>query len=64
MSDQLTSQEPVASAALTLLNDRVREQMSRMPSRDVKPELARRRELHCRGLRFRTNYREVSSVGL
>ncbi len=35
------------------LNDGVRRQMARMPRRDTKPELALRRELHRRGLRFR-----------
>lgn len=30
-----------------------------MPSRNTKPELLLRRELHRRGLRYRVNYREV-----
>ncbi len=33
--------------------------MSRMPREATQPELALRRELHRRGLRFRVNYREV-----
>lgn len=35
------------------LNDAVRRQMQRMPRRDTSPELALRRELHARGLRYR-----------
>lgn len=41
------------------LNTTVREQMRRMPREGTSPELALRRELHRRGLRFRVNYREV-----
>lgn len=43
----------------TPLNDLVHDQMSRMPRRDTKPEIALRRELHRRGLRFRVDYRSV-----
>lgn len=38
------------------LSATVSEQMSRMPRRSTGPELAVRRELHRRGLRFRVNY--------
>src|SRR5204863_6892615 len=38
------------------LNATVSEQMSRIPRRSTGPELAVRRELHRRGLRFRVNY--------
>lgn len=38
----------------------VSRQMKRMPRRDTGPELALRRELHRRGLRFRTDYREIA----
>ncbi|MGY1722736.1 very short patch repair endonuclease [Blastococcus sp. SYSU DS0533] len=34
-------------------------QMQRMPRRDTGPEVALRRELHARGLRFRTQYRDI-----
>jgi DNA mismatch endonuclease (patch repair protein) len=34
-------------------------QMQRMPRRDSKPEVALRRELHARGLRFRKEYRAL-----
>jgi len=33
--------------------------MQRMPRRDTRPELALRRELHARGLRFRKEYRAL-----
>ncbi|MDG4807699.1 very short patch repair endonuclease [Micromonospora sp. WMMD1120] len=35
------------------------EQMRRMPRASTRPELAIRRELHRRGLRFRVNFREL-----
>ncbi|MEW2328227.1 very short patch repair endonuclease [Micromonospora chersina] len=35
------------------------EQMRRMPRSSTRPELAIRRELHRRGLRFRVNFREL-----
>lgn len=38
------------------LSDAVSAQMSRMPRRDSGPELAVRRILHARGLRFRVNH--------
>ncbi len=41
------------------LNPSVSAQMSRMPRRDTGPELALRRELHRRGLRFRVNHRAL-----
>lgn len=39
----------------TPLDDGVSRRMARMPRRDTKPELALRRELHQRGLRFRVH---------
>src|SRR3712207_1265502 len=33
--------------------------MQRMPRRDTRPELALRRELHRRGLRFRKDYKQI-----
>lgn len=50
MSSGLVRARPVP------LNDTVTQQMSRMPRRSTGPELALRRELHRRGLRFRVNY--------
>ena len=41
------------------LNEMVRDQFSKMPRRDTKPELALRSELHGRGLRFRRNFRNL-----
>lgn len=41
------------------LNRLVSEQMSRMPRADTGPELALRRELHARGLRFRVHDRRL-----
>jgi DNA mismatch endonuclease, patch repair protein len=41
------------------LNAHVTAQMSRMPRASTGPELAIRRELHRRGLRFRVNYRAL-----
>ncbi|MGO3034381.1 MAG: very short patch repair endonuclease [Corynebacterium variabile] len=38
------------------LNNRVRDEMRKMPRRDTKPELALRRELYRRGIRYRVNY--------
>ncbi|WP_448638642.1 very short patch repair endonuclease [Geodermatophilus sp. URMC 63] len=37
----------------------VARQMQRMPRRDTRPEVALRRELHARGLRFRKEYRAL-----
>src|SRR5215203_6032033 len=37
----------------------VSRQMQRMPRRDTGPELALRRELHRRGLRFRKDYKRI-----
>lgn len=36
--------------------------MQRMPRRDTKPELALRRELHGRGLRYRTSFRPLPGL--
>jgi DNA mismatch endonuclease (patch repair protein) len=41
------------------LNETVRKQMSRMPTKDTESELALRRELHKRGLRFRLHLRSL-----
>lgn len=41
------------------LNQKVSEQMARMPRRDTGPELALRRELHRRGLRYRVGMRGI-----
>lgn len=43
----------------TPLSPLVSEQMRRMPRASTRPELAIRRELHRRGLRFRVNFREL-----
>lgn len=59
MTEQPAAPDRVPSGPPAPLNNRVHEQMSRMPSRDTKPELALRQELHRRGLRFRVNYRAV-----
>jgi len=40
----------------------VRVRMSRQPSRDTLPELALRRELHRRGLRFRVHRRPIAGL--
>lgn len=37
------------------LNNHVREEMRKMPRRDTKPELALRKELYRRGIRYRVN---------
>ena len=37
------------------LNNHVREEMRKMPRRDTKPELAVRKELYRRGIRYRVN---------
>ena len=37
----------------------VSRQMQRMPRRDTAPEVALRRELHARGMRFRKEYRQL-----
>lgn len=36
--------------------------MQRMPRRDTQPELALRRELHRRGLRYRTSHRPLAGL--
>ena len=41
----------------TASSEHVSRQMRRMPRTDTQPELALRRELHRRGLRFRVNHR-------
>jgi DNA mismatch endonuclease, patch repair protein len=41
------------------LNETVRRQMSAMPTRDTATEMALRRELHKRGLRFRVQLRTI-----
>jgi DNA mismatch endonuclease, patch repair protein len=41
------------------LNGLVSDQMSRMPRHGTKPEMTLRRELHRRGLRFRTSLRGI-----
>src|SRR3954451_10328590 len=40
-------------------NAQVSRQMQRMPRRDTTPEVALRKELHARGLRFRKEYRAL-----
>ena len=40
----------------------VRARMQRMPRRDTKPEMALRRELHRRGLRYRTSFRPLDGL--
>lgn len=45
--------------APTPLSDSVTAQMKRMPRSDTKPELALRRALHGRGLRFTVNRRDL-----
>lgn len=40
----------------------VQSRMSRQPSHDTAPEVAIRKELHRRGLRFRVNYRPVPAI--
>ncbi len=59
MTDSPETAGPGCPGEPTPLNDLVHDQMSRMPRRDTKPELALRRELHRRGLRFRVDYRDV-----
>lgn len=44
---------------ITPLNEHVRNEMRRMPRGDTKPELALRRELHRRGMRYRVGYRRL-----
>jgi len=41
------------------LNEKVSEQMSRMPRKDSKPELALRRELYKLGLRYRIHVKKL-----
>lgn len=41
------------------LSPLISEQMRRMPQASTRPELAIRRELHRRGLRFRVNFRDL-----
>lgn len=48
-----------ASARPTPKSAAVSAQMSRMPRSSTKPELALRRELHARGLRFRVHRRDL-----
>lgn len=45
--------------SITPLNDQVRNEMRKMPRRDTKPELALRKELYRRGMRYRVNYRDL-----
>lgn len=45
--------------SITPLNDHVRNEMRKMPRRDTKPELALRKELYRRGMRYRVNYRDL-----
>ena len=43
----------------TAVNEKVSEQMSRMPSKNTKPEIALRQELHKLGLRYRIHVRKI-----
>lgn len=43
------------TTGITPLNDHVRDEMRKMPRRDTKPELALRKELYRRGIRYRVN---------
>jgi DNA mismatch endonuclease Vsr len=45
------------------LSETVRRQMSAMPTRDAGTEIALRRELHRRGLRFRVQVRTLPGAG-
>jgi DNA mismatch endonuclease (patch repair protein) len=49
----------MADESPTPLNENVRLALSKMPRRDTKPEMALRRELHRRGLRFRVGLRPL-----
>ncbi|WP_010121390.1 very short patch repair endonuclease [Corynebacterium nuruki] len=44
---------------VTPLNEHVRDEMRKMPSRNTKPELSLRKELYRRGMRYRVNYRDL-----
>lgn len=55
-------QDSVVSTPPTPSSQRVSKQMSKQSVRDTAPEMALRRELHRRGLRYRVNVRPDSQV--
>lgn len=58
----MSGTEPVGRGSPEALNRRTAERLSRQRRRDTGPELALRRRLHARGLRFRVDFRPESAL--